>query len=176
MAVCRKLGIDYETLLSLIRPFRKDLKLSRRGRLSVWTPEAVAKVEEALKERSQKADDRLLSQIEQLKLRLRKQLSELEETTKELSTPPAITSFISVLPDTSHVLPFPVAVLVYTLRGGFRAVLVDIELEANGPTPHKAIQNLRTVLLRKYSESREAPNDSPEAQILAQLIVPIEQS
>jgi len=176
MAVCRKLGIDYETLLSLIRPFRKDLKLSLRGRLSVWTPEAVAKVEEALKERSQKADDRLHSQIEQLKLRLRKQLSELEETTKELSTPPAVTSFISVLPDASHVLPFPVAVLVYTLRGGFRAVLVDIELEALGPTPHKAIQNLRTVLLRKYRESREAPNDSPEAQILAQLIVPIEQS
>jgi excisionase family DNA binding protein len=175
MAVCRKLGIDYATLLSLIHPFRKDLKLSRRGRLLVWTPEAVARVEEALKARGQKADDRLLSQFEQLKLKLKKQLNELEETTKELSTPPAITSFISALPGASHVLPFPVAVLVYTLRGAFRAVLIDIELEAIGPTPHKAILNLRNVLWSKYCESRKAPNDSPEAQILAQLIVPIEQ-
>ena len=173
-AVCRRLGVDYTTLITMIRPFRADLKLSRRGRLLIWTSEAVARVEEALKDRSQKADRHVLSRIEQLKLQLAKQLGDLEETAKELSTPPAMASFISALPGTSHVLPFPVAVLVYTLRAGFRAVLVDIDLEAIGPTPHKAIRNLRTVLWRKYRESREAPN-GPEAEILAQLIVPIEQ-
>jgi len=44
MAVCRKLGVDYTTLITMIRSFRADLKLSRRGRLLIWTPEAVARV------------------------------------------------------------------------------------------------------------------------------------
>jgi hypothetical protein len=160
----------------LIRPFRNDLKLSQRGRLLVWTPEAVARVEEALQDRRHKADRDLLPRIEQMKLQLAKQLGAFEEMVKELSTLPAITSFISALPGGGlHVLQFPLAVLVYTLRSGFRAVLVDIELEAIGSTPHKAIRNLRDVLWEKYGQSREAPRDDPEARILAQLIVPLEQ-
>lgn len=43
-AVCRRLGVDYTTLIMMIRPFRAELKLSRRGRLLIWTPEAVARV------------------------------------------------------------------------------------------------------------------------------------
>jgi len=175
-AVCRRLGIDSATLLGLIRPFRNDLKLSQRGRLLIWTPEAVARVEEALQDRRHKADLDVLPRIEQMKLQLAKQLGAVEEMVKELSTLPAIPSFISALPGGgSHVLPFPLAVLVYTQRSGFRAVLVDLELEAIGPTPHKAIRNLRNVLWKKYCQSREAPGDDPEARILAQLIVPLEQ-
>jgi len=175
IAVCRRLGIEYVTLLSLITPFRKELKLQRRGRLLIWTPEAIARVQEALRLRRQKADRDLLSRTEQLKLRLKQQLADIEETTKELSTPPAITSYLATLPSGgTHVLQFPIAVLVYTARSGFRAVLTDIELEASGPTPHKAIRNLRSVLWERYCKSREAPDD-PDSAVLAQLIVPVEQ-
>jgi len=175
IAVCRKLGIEYVTFLSLINPFRSELKLQRRGRLLLWTPEAIARVEAALELRRQKADRNLLSRTEQLKLQLKQQLVDIEETTRELSTPSAITSYLATLPSGgTHVLQFPIAVLVYTARSGFRAVLTDIELEASGPTPHKAIRNLRSVLWERYCKSREAPGD-PDLAVLAQLIIPVEQ-
>jgi len=176
LEVCKVLGLDYPVFLTVIRPLRGKLPLERQGQLLIWTSDAIAMVQEALSSRSIEADRRLeegaraRSRLE----RLAALQQDLYDLMVELAAPPATPSFINSLPSPSHGLLFPLQALVYRCSSkGFRAVLVDLDLEAMGSTPHKALRNLRERLWSMYCEIEKAPHENPEEwSTLIQLIAP----
>lgn len=153
--VCIRLGLDHDTVMSIVSRYRNELNLERKGvgTQLLWRSAAVEFVRKIAAERvprfrmrhtaEAKKYESVLNDLKRHISQVRRLQGDLEQLHRDLRANPAsVGTEIHTLPHPDWALVKPVSVIVGpTDRGLFRAYLAEVDLWGEGTSRQEAVSS-----------------------------------